>query len=84
MAGGAAPVTARRFHALAARLGDDDMFSSDLTAPEMQKILGPLAAAPTLFIMSEKDGSVPDHVDLPALARKFEASTLVYLLEGLA
>jgi len=32
----AAPVTARRFHALAARLGDDDMFSSDLTPAELQ------------------------------------------------
>ena len=33
---GTAPVTARRFHALAARLGDDDMFSSDLTPEEMK------------------------------------------------
>ena len=77
-------MTARRFHALAARLGDDDMFSSDLTGPEMQAILRPLAAAPTLFIMSEKDGSVPDHVDLPALAQKFEVMTLQGLLKGLA
>ncbi|KAK9831865.1 hypothetical protein WJX81_003154 [Elliptochloris bilobata] len=68
------PVTARRFHALAARLGDDDMFSSDLTPEELKDILGPLAAVPTLFLLSEKDASVPDHINLPALAQKFEAA----------
>lgn len=34
--------------------------------------MGPLAAVPTVFLMSGKDASVPAHVDLPALARKFE------------
>jgi len=30
------PITANRFHALAARGGDDDMFSSDLSDADLQ------------------------------------------------
>jgi hypothetical protein len=35
-----APITAYRYHSFASRLGDDDMFSSDLTADEAKARLG--------------------------------------------
>jgi hypothetical protein len=35
-----APITAYRYHSFAARLGDDDMFSSDLTTDEAKARLG--------------------------------------------
>ncbi len=41
----------------------------------LQPILGPLAAVPTLFMLGEKDESVPGHIDLSALARGFKVAT---------
>ena len=58
-----APVTAARFLALAARGGDDDLFSTgDATDSELVRALAPLAGVPTLVLVSEKDEYVaPDH-----------------------
>ncbi|KAK9831837.1 hypothetical protein WJX81_000330 [Elliptochloris bilobata] len=71
---GNAPITANRFHAIAARGGDDDMFSSDLSDADLKRILGPLAALPTGFVLSGNDSTVPPFVDIPALARRFVAA----------
>jgi hypothetical protein len=40
----------------------------------LQPILGPLAAVPTLFMLGEKDESVPGHINLSALARGFKVA----------
>lgn len=42
-----APVTANRYHALAARRGDDDMFSSDFSDEE-------LAVSPQSFLCTKR------------------------------
>ena len=52
---GGAPVSADRLLALYKRLGDDDMFSSDLTNEELSRILRPVGAAPCLVLQSGSD-----------------------------
>lgn len=71
---GGAPVTARRWHALAAAGGDDDLFSSDLTDGQLRSMYGPLAQLPALLLISGSDEYVPAHVDLPALGRRLAAA----------
>ncbi|PFH33374.1 hypothetical protein BESB_085730 [Besnoitia besnoiti] len=51
--------TAKRLLSLTQRLGDDDMFSTDLTEEELSQILAPLDV-PCLFIYGEQDEYVPD------------------------
>lgn len=51
--------TAKRLLSLTQRLGDDDMFSTDLTDEELTHILAPLDV-PCLFIYGEQDEYVPD------------------------
>ncbi|EPR57247.1 putative hydrolase family or acyltransferase family,related protein [Toxoplasma gondii TgCatPRC2] len=51
--------TAKRLLSLTQRLGDDDMFSTDLTEEELSRILAPLDV-PCLFIYGEHDEYVPD------------------------
>ncbi|PHJ23298.1 hydrolase family or acyltransferase protein [Cystoisospora suis] len=51
--------TARRLLSLTERLGDDDMFSTDLTEEELTRILAPLTI-PCIFIYGEQDEFVPD------------------------
>ena len=46
-----AAVTARRWCALAARGGDDDMFSSDLPLGELSELFAPLRGLPTLLLL---------------------------------
>lgn len=58
-----APVTARRYVALFSRLGDDDMFSSDLTDAELADRLGHLSRTRSLVLMSGGDEYIPNHVD---------------------
>eukprot|EP00741_Cyanophora_paradoxa_P003335 tig00000692_g3241.t1 len=69
----AVPVTAYRWDSLVGRLGDDDMFSSDLTDAELRSRLGHVAA-PTLLLFSLADEYVPAHVDARALAHRIRAA----------
>ena len=52
------PITARRYLSLAAKGGDDDMFSSDLKDAELDTLLGHMAGIPTLVLQSGADGYV--------------------------
>ena len=65
-----APVTARRFVALAAVRGDDDMFSSDLGNAEVRSLLRPLAGVPTLVLTSSKEQYGPPGYDATAAAAR--------------
>ena len=56
-----APITASRFLSLATRLGDDDMFSLDLTQEELTPILSPVRV-PVALCFSAQDEYVPDLV----------------------
>jgi alpha-beta hydrolase superfamily lysophospholipase len=69
-----APITASRMVSLFQRLGDDDMFSSDLTDAELQHILSPVGAAPCLILQSGSDEYVPGHVQVAALAARLAAA----------
>lgn len=62
-----APITAERYLSFATRLGDDDMFSSDLSLEERIEKL-PQIDIPTLLIVSQDDEFVPDSVDKIELA----------------
>jgi pimeloyl-ACP methyl ester carboxylesterase len=82
-----APITARRFQALAARLGDDDMFSDDLEDDELRARLAPLGAVgPTLILRSGSDECIRCDADAAAamgqrIAAAAGAAELV-VLEG--
>eukprot|EP01065_Artemidia_motanka_P053558 TRINITY_DN9969_c0_g1_i1.p1 TRINITY_DN9969_c0_g1~~TRINITY_DN9969_c0_g1_i1.p1 ORF type:complete len:134 (+),score=50.07 TRINITY_DN9969_c0_g1_i1:509-910(+) len=67
-----APMTAYRYRSLYTRLADDDMFSSDLTDEELQRILK--VGVPTLVVQSAADEYVPDHVDREKQARRIHAA----------
>ena len=54
-----APITAARYINLVERLGDDDMFSVDLTEAELEPILSPVKV-PIFLCFSESDEFVPD------------------------
>ncbi|KAM7466671.1 hypothetical protein LguiB_014233 [Lonicera macranthoides] len=61
------PITAYRYHSLCAYMGDDDMFSSDLSDDQLKQRLGHLCTTPCQIIFSMADEYVPDHVDKKAL-----------------
>ncbi|KAK4523696.1 hypothetical protein GAYE_PCTG75G1592 [Galdieria yellowstonensis] len=63
-------LTARRFLSLAQRLGDDDMFSYDLTDEELDARLRHMRNVPTYAIFSEKDEAVPDSIPYLDLAKR--------------
>lgn len=71
-----APVTALRTLALAAKGGDDDMFSSDLTDSELRRAMAPLSGVPTLVLASGADEYVPRAVDIPSLADRIAAAVV--------
>lgn len=62
-----APITAYRFHSLCAYMGDDDMFSSDLSEDQLRMRLGHMSNTPCQVIFSMADEYVPDYVDKKAL-----------------
>ncbi|XP_010546831.1 PREDICTED: UPF0613 protein PB24D3.06c isoform X2 [Tarenaya hassleriana] len=62
-----APITAYRYHSLCAYMGDDDMFSSDLSDDQLKTRLGHMANTPCQVIFSMADEYVPDYVDKKAL-----------------
>eukprot|EP01122_Echinamoeba_exundans_P013944 TRINITY_DN6201_c0_g1_i1.p1 TRINITY_DN6201_c0_g1~~TRINITY_DN6201_c0_g1_i1.p1 ORF type:complete len:281 (+),score=37.24 TRINITY_DN6201_c0_g1_i1:29-871(+) len=81
------PITAYRFHALAAVGGDDDKFSSDFTLVEMREKLGHINC-PTAVVYGTADEYVPAHVDLKALGERIvsslgsSASSELHIIEG--
>lgn len=62
-----APITAYRFHSLCAYMGDDDMFSSDLSEDQLKQRLGHMSTTQCLVIFSMADEYVPEYVDKKAL-----------------
>ena len=64
-----APITAERYSSLVGRLGDDDMFSVDLTEAELEPILSPVKV-PIFLCFSEDDQFVPDKDAQKNLAEK--------------
>ncbi|XP_023746987.1 UPF0613 protein PB24D3.06c [Lactuca sativa] len=64
------PITAYRFHSLCAYMGDDDMFSSDLSDDQLKQRLGHMCNTPSQVIFSMADEYVPDYVDKKALAQR--------------
>ena len=78
-----APICAARYASLAGRGGADDMFSSDLSAPELHAALGHTAALASatggqlhrlLLLSSGADEYVPAHVDAPMLLERLCAA----------
>lgn len=64
------PITAYRFHSLCAYMGDDDMFSSDLSDDQLKQRLGHMSNTPCQVIFSMADEYVPDYVDKKALVQR--------------
>uniref|UniRef100_A0ACD5UNU2 Uncharacterized protein n=1 Tax=Avena sativa TaxID=4498 RepID=A0ACD5UNU2_AVESA len=62
-----APITAYRFHSLCAYMGDDDMFSSDLSEDQLRQRLGHMSTTQCEVIFSMGDEYVPEYVDKEAL-----------------
>ncbi|KAM3385534.1 hypothetical protein ACQJBY_009390 [Aegilops geniculata] len=65
-----APITAYRFHSLCAYMGDDDMFSSDLSEDQLKQRLGHMSTTQCLVIFSMADEYVPEYVDKKALVER--------------
>ncbi|XP_073009212.1 UPF0613 protein PB24D3.06c [Typha latifolia] len=65
-----APITAFRYHSLSAYMGDDDMFSSDLSEDQLRQLLGHMSNTPCQVIFSMADEYVPDYVDKSALVER--------------
>ena len=67
-----APITAYRFLSLAERLGDEDMFSVDLTTEEMKSII-PQVKVPISLCYSADDQSVPDKDGQRKMAKRLDS-----------
>ncbi|BBN11144.1 hypothetical protein MPTK1_5g09420 [Marchantia polymorpha subsp. ruderalis] len=65
-----APINALRYRSLCAFLGEDDMFSSDLTDAQLKNRLGHMERFPCQVIFSMRDEYVPDYVDKKALVQR--------------
>ncbi|KAI0518676.1 hypothetical protein KFK09_006112 [Dendrobium nobile] len=65
-----APITAYRYHSLCAYMGDDDMFSSDLSEDQLRTILGHMSNTPCQVIFSMADEYVPEYVDKKTLVER--------------
>ncbi|GLT81467.1 hypothetical protein SLA2020_528520 [Shorea laevis] len=65
-----APITAYRYHSLCAYMGDDDMFSSDLSDDQLKQRLGHMTTIPCQVIFSMADEYVPEYVDKKSLVAR--------------
>ncbi|KAJ7522018.1 hypothetical protein O6H91_19G079200 [Diphasiastrum complanatum] len=65
-----APITAYRYRSLSAYMGDDDMFSSDLTDEQLRVRLGHMSRIPCQVIFSMSDEYVPEYVNKPILVQR--------------
>uniref|UniRef100_A0A7S3ZEF4 Uncharacterized protein n=1 Tax=Lotharella globosa TaxID=91324 RepID=A0A7S3ZEF4_9EUKA len=68
------PITAYRYHSLAGKNTDDDLFSSDFTMDELKGKLGCVDVA-ALVLYSGEDEYVPDYVNRRALVDRMSAAT---------
>ncbi|KAF9936138.1 hypothetical protein BGZ65_002716 [Modicella reniformis] len=68
-----APVTAYRFNSLASVGGDDDMFSSDIPFEKMQALFGQVKT-PLIWVHSDKDEYIPDHINKAQLGSQLAAA----------
>ncbi|XP_057992674.1 UPF0613 protein PB24D3.06c-like isoform X2 [Hevea brasiliensis] len=64
------PLTAYRYHSLCAYMGDDEMFSSDLSDDQLRTRLGHMCSTPCQVICSMADEHVPEYVDKTALVER--------------
>ncbi|GAB4843463.1 hypothetical protein Ancab_013425 [Ancistrocladus abbreviatus] len=64
------PITAYRYHSLCAYMGDDDMFSSDLSDDQLRTRLGHMSNTPCQVIFSMSDEYAPEYVDKKALVER--------------
>ncbi|KAM7190784.1 UPF0613 protein PB24D3.06c 1 [Naviculisporaceae sp. PSN 640] len=78
------PVSAYRWWSLAAKGGDDDFFSSDLSDAEINRKFGPLKGKPVIFLPGEKDEMVPLTVDREALLERWITAVTATALSALA
>ncbi|GMG56511.1 unnamed protein product [Ambrosiozyma monospora] len=69
-----APINAYRWFSLVSIRGDDDFFSSDLTAEDHKKTFGKINK-PLLLLYSGSDEFVPDYVDKKKLVEGFRQAT---------
>ena len=67
-----APITAYRYLSLAERLGDDDMFSVDLTMEELKSII-PKVQVPIALCYSAEDECVPNKEGMREIAQRLKA-----------
>ncbi|KAL3689672.1 hypothetical protein R1sor_015981 [Riccia sorocarpa] len=65
-----APINALRYRSLCAFLGEDDLFSSDLTDAQLKARLGHMKRWPCQVIFSMQDEYIPDYVDKKALVQR--------------
>lgn len=65
-----APITAYRYYSLCAYMGDDDMFSSDLSDDQLRQRLGHMSNTPCQVIFSMGDEYVPEYVDKRSLVQR--------------
>ncbi|KAK4796763.1 hypothetical protein SAY86_029089 [Trapa natans] len=65
-----APITASRYYSLCAYMGDDDLFSSDLSDDQLKMRLGHMSSTPCQVIFSMADEYVPEYVDKYALVER--------------
>ncbi|GLJ06948.1 hypothetical protein SUGI_0053540 [Cryptomeria japonica] len=65
-----APITAYRYYSLCAYMGDDDMFSSDLSDDQLRMRLGHMSNIPCQIIFSMGDEYIPEYVDKRALVQR--------------
>ncbi|XP_023526586.1 UPF0613 protein PB24D3.06c-like [Cucurbita pepo subsp. pepo] len=64
------PITANRYYSICSYMGDDDMFSSDLSDEQLKMKLGHMANTPCQVIFSMRDEYVPEYVDKKALVAR--------------
>ncbi|KAF8690442.1 hypothetical protein HU200_040795 [Digitaria exilis] len=64
------PITAYRYHSLCSYMGDDDMFSSDLSEDQLRQRLGHMSTTQCQVIFSMGDEYVPEYVDKKALVER--------------
>ncbi|KAL8153654.1 hypothetical protein V2J09_011414 [Rumex salicifolius] len=65
-----APITAYRYNSLCGYMGDDDMFSSDLSDDQLRMRLGHMSNTPCQVIYSMADEYVPEYVDKKSLIER--------------
>ncbi len=78
------PVSAARYCSLHEKLGEEDMFSSDLTREELDERLGHIKV-PCLLLFCGKDQYVPSNIDTTKLAKTVSeaiSSSIAVILSG--